>query len=493
MVYWLIMFMNDTENIKEKISKNAIVTAIALTFFGLTTFIYNVLIGRIYGAEVLGLANTAISSVFFIGIFVAFFASPSGKIVAEFFGREDNESANYLMGFSFLFTILTGLISIIILWIIRNYFIATFNLTNTIFLWILILIPLRGLFDVFRQMYYGTFRVGLYLKVLIISSIVFFIVLMFFYFMLLPLLLPFILMYLVFSLISIYIFKGNFNLKASRKIKRGVQKYAFSYAFIAIIGNLADMGKSNFSVMLSAMFLSATQVGYFSAANSLMRVLNYIPAILPYALFPVISYEFGKKNIDRIKRALNRIMRVWAVTLGFIVGLSLIYSQIFLYLFFGAEYLTAVLPLIILLIGFYFQSIIIPLISTLSGTKYIHISSLTGLLGFMVSTIAFIFLIPSYGIVGTALGIAIGNLIMSIVPFYFSRKFFDFKFRNFFYPFVKFVVPLTLILFLFTNDQRLLYTIGAASFTIFYLLANREEVIYLYEEAKNQLKVKMRG
>jgi len=108
-----------------------------------------------------------------------------------------------------------------------------------------------------------------------------------------------------------------------------------------------------------------------------------------------------------------------------------------------------------------------------------------------MSTIAFIFLIPSYGIVGTALGIAIGNLIMSIVSFYFSRKFFDFKFRNFFYPFVKLVVPLTLILLLFTNNnQMLLYTIGGVSFIIFYLFANKEDVIYLYNEAKKAIEGK---
>ena len=477
---------------REKISKNAIVTAIALAFFGLTTFIYNVLIGRIYGAEVLGLANTAISIAFFIGLFVAFFSNASNKITAEYLGSGENESANYLITFSIISTAVIGLAIFFFLLTSMSLFMKTFNLDNTIFLQILFLIILRGIFGVFRGIYYGTHRLNQYLKIIVASSVIFMIMLIPFCFTLLPLLLPFIVMYSVFVVASVYLFKGHFTFRVPKGIKREIQKYALSFASIAIIGALSGMAKNNLGVMLSAMFLNPTQVGYYSAANSFMRPLSYLPTILPYALLPVISYEFGKSNIDGIKKTLNRTVRVWAVILGIITGLGIIYSSLFLDIFFGPEYLTAVLPLIILITGFYFSSIIIPMISTLSGTKYVRISTLTGILGFITSAIAFILLIPNYGIVGTALGIAIGNLIMSIVPFYFSRKFFDFKFRNFFYPFVKFVVSLTLILFLFTNDQRLLYTIGAASFTIFYLLANREEVIYLYEEAKNQLKVKMR-
>ena len=481
----------DMKGIKESILKNAIVTAIALALFGLTTLTYNVLIGRIYGVATLGLANTAISTVFFIGIFVAFFRGASSKIVAEYTGRQDAESANYLMTFSLLFTMSLGSISIVILLIIKNHFMMTLNLTNTIFLWILLFIPLRGLFDVFRNMYYGTFRVDQYLKVLVISCIFFFIVLVFFGFITLPLLLPFILMYLIFSLVSIYIFKDNLNFKVSKKIKREVQRYALSYASIAIIGNVSGMGISNFGVILSAMYLNAIQVGYFSAANSLMSVLNFIPAVLPYALSPIISREFGKNNIGGIKRTLNRTMRIWAVTLGLITGLGIIYSRLFLNLFFGSEYLSAVLPLTILIMGFYIGSIIIPMISTLSGTKYIYISSLSGVLGFIAGTIAFIFLIPNYGIVGTALSIAIANFIMLIVIFYFSRIFFELEIRNLFYPVVTLAIPLAFILFLFINNQILLYTIGGASFAIFYILSNKEDVSYIYEELNKQLRMKI--
>lgn len=473
--------------IKEKISKNAVAAAISLSFYGLTTFIYNVLIGRMYGAETLGLANTALSIAFLVGLFVAFFTNASNKITAEYLGKGKKESANYLITFSIISTAVIGVVIIILLLLSKHIFMRSFNLVNTIFFQLLFLIPLRGIFGVFRGIYYGAQRVTQYQKIVVASSLIFLIMLIPLQFKLLPVLIPFNIMYSVFVVASIYLFKDSLTIKLPKEIKREIQKYAIVYSFIAIIGSLAAMGKNYLGVMFSAIFLNPIQVGYYSAANSVLNPLSYVPTIVPYALFPVLSYEFGKNNIKGIKNMLNRILALWAVTLGMITGLAIIYSKLLIYIFFGVDYLAAVSPLIILIIGFYFNSIIIPMISVLSGTKYVHISTLTGVISFLTSIGAFIVLIPKYGIVGSALGIAIGNIMAIILPFYFLKKVFDFKIKNFFYPFIKFAIPLLFILLLFYNSQMLLYTLGGGLFAIFYILSNKGEVIYLYEEVKKQL------
>ena len=113
--------------LKSRLFKNSIYTIAALACVGLVPFLFNILVARTFGKDVLGEVNIALSFSLIITLFVTnYFGTAGNKFLAEYRGR------NYLEPFKFiLFSIL--IIPVLFLTIIVLFLIVIFDGTTVVY------------------------------------------------------------------------------------------------------------------------------------------------------------------------------------------------------------------------------------------------------------------------------------------------------------------------------------------------------------------------
>lgn len=198
------------------------------------------------------------------------------------------------------------------------------------------------------------------------------------------------------------------------KQEKSVIPELFHYSkWVAIVGIFAATS-SRLDIFISTRFLPMNQVGIYSAVNQLSII---VPQIV-FALATVVAPKMA--SLDSHEKAIAYFKKLQLLVLViFIAGiLASPLAFIIIPLIYGSNYLTGVIPFIILFIGqlifllalpshqaifFYFSKP--SFFSILAGIQLI----IAGVLGW--------FLILNYGIYGAALTVLINNLFGFIVPF----------------------------------------------------------------------------
>ena len=150
--------------LKSRLFKNSFYTGLALIFIGLIPFTFNFLIGRTFGAHVLGKINVTINFCLIITIFISnFFGSAGNKFLAEFRGSKNLE--NFIYTFKIIFVgsssilILTG----VVLFLAWDYFSIKYSLPNNLLYPIILFIFFRTSYILLRRTLYGMDLVKQYL------------------------------------------------------------------------------------------------------------------------------------------------------------------------------------------------------------------------------------------------------------------------------------------------------------------------------------------
>lgn len=409
---------------KETLIKNSILTAIVLILVGLRRFVFNILVGRNFGPTELGFVNIAFSTVIIIGTFVSFYKVASAKYISEYLGKNDVNSANAVFRVSFFSTLVLSIISITIMFIMKDWYVNKIGIEASYFLFVLVLIPLSAFYLHFNSIYYGINKVKQYFVMEIFTSTIFFIFLgISIIYLKSAFLLPFILAYLFFFILSLYHFRTYFKSERANENKITLEMSKFS-SFV-LIGNLVGVVGTEFSVLLTSYYVSAEWIGYYVAAYALLKPLQLVPSILRPVLYPTQSYQYGKGDYDLIKKTLNISTQWLTVLSSFICGIYILLSDSILETIFGVQYTFASSTMQILSIGMFFGIITVPVNSTLIGTKYVRTQAIISITILLAMAFSWVLLIPSYGIIGTAIGLGIGQFILMILLMYYGWKLFD--------------------------------------------------------------------
>jgi O-antigen/teichoic acid export membrane protein len=411
--------------VEKGLIRNIGITGIALVFLGLAKLIFNITIGRVFGSYTLGVLTIAMSTAFFFVTVTGFFQSATPKYIAEYLGRGDLDAAKTMFRIGFFFTLCLSILVTVITVILSEWISSKIGIDRDVFLLAIPLISLYTFYLTYRRLYYGVNNVRQYLSVEIISDIIFLACLgvVVFYIKSL-LLLPFILSYILFFILSTYLFRSYFGLSANadRKI---IAKRAVSYSSLDLVGNIASIGIMNLSVVLTGLYVSKEWIGYYAAAYSIILLLSFVPKMIDPVLFSSQSYLFGKNRHDQINETLNIFTKFLITSVSLMGGLGILLSVYILRILFGVSYIVAT-PLLQLL----FISMILyldggPINSTFYGTKYMHLSMVWGIISFVVCVSSWLILIPEYGVVGTAIGLCLGYLSSLMFGMYYAHKYFD--------------------------------------------------------------------
>ena len=431
MVWKVFGILGGVINLNHSVFKNTILTIIALIFLGMTNLIFNILIAKEFDAATLGSLNLVISTALLFSLLIATGFGPAAtKHLAEYLGKRDSNGARSSFQISFKFVFVLSALLFIFAVILSEPISNIIGVERKLFLFATPLIPLYAFYELYKNSYYGVNSVRKYLRNEIISDVTFFVVLgIVVFYLRCWLILPFIMLYLVFTVLSTADFFCY--LKPVKVKQKGLGKSIVTFASISFIGTFASMSRMRLSMVLSGVYVSAEYVGYYTAAYSFLTALYLIPRAMSLVLFPSFSYHYGKNDYMSVTKILNQSTKWLTVIILLLGGIAIFLSKNILQLLFGSEYANASFTLQILILSACVTIVAIPAVSSLSGTKYVKIPNIAGVLGLVSCLVLWPFLIPKYGIAGTAAGFLISTVITSSMPLYYAWRYFNLDLKKF--------------------------------------------------------------
>lgn len=275
------------------------------------------------------------------------------------------------------------------------------NQINSFYLWIVVLtVPFYLLFIFFRNILLGNEKIITFNKINIfknifqlIAVIVFLVILkhgvfgaVFSY--VLTIIGVTLLVYLLIRKIS------NINLSFNRRLFKDAAKYGVK----AYIANATQFLNYRLDIFLVAVFLAPAAIGYYSIAVAVAEQLWMIPGAIATVLFPRVSSIKETEANDltsRFARHTFLIMFVISIIMAFL-------AKPLILLFFGADYLSSIVPLLILLPGIIALGVSKTLTADLAGRGKPQFAAYSSFASLSINVPLNLYLIPKWGLSGPA-------------------------------------------------------------------------------------------
>lgn len=195
-----------------------------------------------------------------------------------------------------------------------------------------------------------------------------------------------------------------------KKLVKDILQTAWPFGLLGIMGAI----NLNTDIIMVGWLRSATEVGFYSAAQKPIQLAYVIPTLLASSVFPIMA-RLAKLSPLLVKNILEKaVAGVLLVALP-IVLLGVIFAGPIIQLLFGADYLPAVNTFRILMF-----TILIVYPSTLIGNAVFAFDAQRSFIGFVavsaIGNVLFNFvLIPIWGIEGAAISTLITQIITNFL------------------------------------------------------------------------------
>ena len=405
--------------LKSRLFKNSFYTGVTLIFIGLIPFTFNFLIGRTFGANTLGKINVVINFCLIITIFISnFFGSAGNKFLAEYRGSKNLENFIYTFKIIFFGSSAILIITGIILFYGWDYYSVKFSLPDNLLYPIILYIFFRTAYILLRRTFYGMDLVKQYAQNEIFSAIIMFIMIFYvsFYHLQNFLIHTYLISYLFFLILGVNTLLKNFNnIKATMDTsnsfsKKNVLKNFSRYGFVSMIGTVASTGTGYLSVIVTGIYLNHSDAGIYTAVLSIVSVLMFFPKLFIQVFLPEFSKLFGQGEKTKIVQIFKKTFFLLFL-FSLVVCLLLFFLSEAILNLFGKDFASGKIILMIIIPSIFIRMISIPCNAFLSGTKYILIPNIGGIIIFVVSLISWSIFIPKYNDAGVAMGYSLGIII----------------------------------------------------------------------------------
>ncbi len=201
-------------------------------------------------------------------------------------------------------------------------------------------------------------------------------------------------------------FQGFFE-NAKKLVSFGSQ--AFGANAVSLIANQAD-------IIMIGFYLTATEVGYYSVAVTISMLFYIIPQAIQRISYPATTEYWYKKDHQSLQEMIGKSMKYSAcILLPLGLGFEFFAKEV-ITIIFGAEFIYAVVPFLILLIARVIKgATVTPIGAVFSGRGRpdigLKIDSLSTVLNIGLNIV----LIPRFGIVGAAVATTISLLVGTVI------------------------------------------------------------------------------
>jgi len=389
-------------------------------------FPINIIIGRLLGAEGLGLY--AMTMVIY-GIAMLFFGFGINAAVVKFVAEHkgDRDKLNQVITNGLLNSFILGFFGIIILYSLSSNIANIFNMQELEGLIKLIsfVIP----FAIINQLNLGVLN-GLrimrsYSMVIITQSVLMLvsvILLIYLGFGIKGAILGVLFSVFFAFLLSLFFAKKFFNFDFNNYMEN--TKKLLTFGFPLLSANILNLTNARIDVLLLGYFLTEREIGVYAIATMFLQLMLMIPMAIQKITYPAISYYYGKKNHNAIESMINKCIKytlifllIGGVVLAFLSGdiIRLLFPH-------RPEFLEGILPLIILLFMAVFRGPTASVGASFTSVGKPEIPLKIETITVLTAVISGIVLIPLFGIVGAASTVAISKLMpLSIYPYLMKR------------------------------------------------------------------------
>lgn len=205
--------------------------------------------------------------------------------------------------------------------------------------------------------------------------------------------------------------------KAKLTINKEYVLYGFRYGRKAWIGNLSAQSNDRLDQLILGFFASPEALGIYSVAASLSKTLN----ILPNAIAPVFFAKVASGGGIAIQStALSSIHRILFALNGVLAIALFGSSGVLVPMIYGVGFQPAVMPLLILLPGFFGYSVTRRLTTRfLDAMGLPQLSSVIQVGSAALGVASYLVLVPAYGISGAAIGSSLSYFFATLLSLYF--------------------------------------------------------------------------
>ena len=359
-------------NLLKLMFETSIFILVGILISKIFSYLYKIIIARYLGANIFGLYSLSLVTILLFAAISGFGISEGVlRYISLYRGKNEKNKIRYIFRLSSKLLLFSTIIIALISFLLSDFISLVIFKNQALAIWLKIfsfLIPL-WVFSIFFMnimIAFERIKQQTIIEKIIQSSAKFFF-LVFFIFLGLKtnaVIFSFFLGIFIFFLSTFIYCKYKlsnvfieYHLKKSKRIQilTNLISYSVPIMFFGIISNIFYWTDS----LVIGFFKTTIDVGIYNAAIPLAALLTLAPELFIQLLFPIITKEHAKKNLDLIKKLSIQIGK-WI----FIINLPLFFLMIFfpgpiINFFFGDEYLSGINSLRFLLIGNLFFSIFI--------------------------------------------------------------------------------------------------------------------------------------
>lgn len=226
---------------------------------------------------------------------------------------------------------------------------------------------------------------------------------------------------------------------------------------------------------VKAIMQSDYLTGIYNGSLTIGRIPYYLFYALTIVLLPTISQTTSQNNTSETRKIISQSLRFMIILLLPVIVLMFVYATPIVNLFYGSEYLDAVLPMQVLILGMGFLTIFYVMSFVFSGAGLVKLPMYIALSGMILNAGLNYILIKMYGIIGSAAATSITSVIIVLILLFFIHRHFQglIKFFNFAKMLAAAVAMYAVSLFLPAQNLMFLFwsiILTAIYFTILYIL-----------------------
>lgn len=208
--------------------------------------------------------------------------------------------------------------------------------------------------------------------------------------------------------------------------EKNIVKEVFTYSLPIFLTSSVGILLAKIDTFLITLLIGVEKAAYYEIAVPCLNIILLLAAPFFDMLFPILSREFHKHNIKRIKRIYEIILNNYLIVTLPIALLFITYTPLVIKILFGEKYLKAVTATRILGLAFIFMILRNTNFSILGSLKEIKERSKIIIFASLLNVFLDIFAILLIGIEGAAITTLFVSFVMSSLSLKVVKKHFDY-------------------------------------------------------------------
>ena len=211
--------------------------------------------------------------------------------------------------------------------------------------------------------------------------------------------------------------------KVPSKLFNTVLRELSWFGFYVVLTNSISMINTQIDSLLIGYFMNEVEVGYYAVAVVLIQGIILLPGAIQRVTFPAIASYHGKNEYENIRKLIKKTMAKTFLIIIFFSSLLAILGKFLIAFLFTEEFLSAYIPLLILLIGYTIYAPVVAIGGTLSSIGKVNIEFRVSALCALINIILNIIFIPKFGIAGAAIATSMSMVFTTMIYYCFVRRY----------------------------------------------------------------------